>query len=344
MTSIVMVLCWIGVFQSFLLSAYFISAGRKSVNQVFLGLTIALVAIRAAKSTLFLFHTSVPLWILNVGFAAHAAIGPMLFLYTMSLNASFIPRLVHGVHFIPAMVILLFSQKLSLNSFWYKGGYSTLLIYTLAYTILYVWRFTKAINTNDVFVKAVVRWISILLATFTLFQFSYFSNYILRLTDYSSGPVLYSVLIYFITFIVIKNNQVFQAERRKKYQNINLSDAEMESHFQVISNIMEHQKPYLDVAFSVQKLSDLTSMPGYLISSVLSDKAKLNFNQYINGFRIEDAKIMLSNPKFDYLTIAAIAYECGFNSLSSFNTAFKKQVGVTPSAFKAGRSTVAKRE
>jgi AraC-like DNA-binding protein len=47
---------------------------------------------------------------------------------------------------------------------------------------------------------------------------------------------------------------------------------------------------------------------------------------------------MLSNPKYDNLTIAAIAYECGFNSLSSFNTAFKKQVGVTPSAFKADRA------
>jgi AraC-like DNA-binding protein len=43
---------------------------------------------------------------------------------------------------------------------------------------------------------------------------------------------------------------------------------------------------------------------------------------------------MLIDPSYNRLTIAAIAFECGFNSLSSFNTAFKKMKGKTPSVFK----------
>jgi AraC-like DNA-binding protein len=59
-----------------------------------------------------------------------------------------------------------------------------------------------------------------------------------------------------------------------------------------------------------------------------------NFKEYINKYRILHAKEMLSDPKFSALSIAAIAYDCGFNSLSSFNSAFKKITGKTPSSFK----------
>lgn len=337
MDSIVLVLCWLGVFQSLLLSAYFLSAGRNSANQLLLGFTMVMIALRAAKSTLFLFHPAVPHWFLNVGFAAHAAIGPLLLLFAMSFGADFKLRARQILHFLPAISIALLSSLLELDSFWYRGGYSTLLAYTLAYTVWYIVVFIQVIKNTELTVPA-KRWTIILLATLTLFQFSYFSNYMLRLTNYSSGPILYSVLIYVITFIVIKNNQVFKTEQKKKYQNINLTPEELNSHFKKMTDIMEQQKPYRDPEFSVQKLAELTKLQGYLISTVLSTKARLNFNQYINGFRIREAKLMLSNPKYDNLTIAAIAYECGFNSLSSFNTAFKKQVGVTPSAFKADRA------
>jgi AraC-like DNA-binding protein len=338
MSSINMVICWLGVCQSLLLSTYFTSAGRKSLNQVFLGAAMLMVMLRAAKSTMFLFHPEVPLWFINIGFAAHAAIGPLLLLYTQSFNPNFRFKKLYLFHFLPAILITLFSSQLQLDLFWYQGGYTSLLFYTLSYTVIYIWVFVRERQQGTFTSEVAFLWISVLLTTLTLFQFSYFSNYILRFTDYSNGPMLYSVLIYLITFVVIKNNQAFLNERKKKYQNVNLSEAELASHFQVISNIMEQQKPYRDVEFSVQKLAELTTLPGYIISTVLSSKAQTNFNQYANNYRIQDAKQMLSNPKFDHLTIAAIAYECGFNSLSSFNTAFKKLAGTTPSAFKGMRT------
>ena len=57
-----------------------------------------------------------------------------------------------------------------------------------------------------------------------------------------------------------------------------------------------------------------------------------SFFDYVNGWRIEEAKPLIRNGE---QTVLAIAYEVGFNSRSSFYAAFKKQTGVTPSAYKS---------
>ena len=59
-----------------------------------------------------------------------------------------------------------------------------------------------------------------------------------------------------------------------------------------------------------------------------------NFFDFINGYRIKEAKRLLVDPKGELLTILAIAEEVGFNSKSSFNTAFKKITGMTPTEYK----------
>ncbi|MEO1097269.1 MAG: helix-turn-helix domain-containing protein, partial [Bacteroidota bacterium] len=61
---------------------------------------------------------------------------------------------------------------------------------------------------------------------------------------------------------------------------------------------------------------------------------KKNFNSYINTYRIQEASRLLQDETNGHLTIAAIAFEIGFNSISSFNTAFKKQIGQTPQAYR----------
>jgi AraC-like DNA-binding protein len=54
----------------------------------------------------------------------------------------------------------------------------------------------------------------------------------------------------------------------------------------------------------------------------------------VNAFRIEEAKRLLHQEEFKNQTIASIAFEVGFNSISSFNTAFKKATGETPMAYR----------
>ena len=74
---------------------------------------------------------------------------------------------------------------------------------------------------------------------------------------------------------------------------------------------------------------------GY-ISQLLNQNSEKNFNDYINELRVEDAKSMLTNSEYDQYTIVSIGLESGFNSKSSFYSAFKKFTDQTPNQFKKG--------
>jgi AraC-like DNA-binding protein len=67
---------------------------------------------------------------------------------------------------------------------------------------------------------------------------------------------------------------------------------------------------------------------------VINQGLNQSFFEFINRYRIEDAKAALIDPKYKNCTILAVAYDAGFNSKTSFNNAFKKYQGMTPSAFK----------
>ena len=71
------------------------------------------------------------------------------------------------------------------------------------------------------------------------------------------------------------------------------------------------------------------------ISKVINTTSNFNFSDYINLLRVEQAKKLLSNSDFDRYTIVSVGLECGFNSKSTFYTAFKKFTNYTPTEFRA---------
>ena len=76
------------------------------------------------------------------------------------------------------------------------------------------------------------------------------------------------------------------------------------------------------------------SIPAHHLSQVINDKFEKNFFDLINGFRIEEAKRRLANGDIEKQKILAIALDVGFGSLGSFNRAFKRHTGKTPSEFR----------
>jgi len=75
-------------------------------------------------------------------------------------------------------------------------------------------------------------------------------------------------------------------------------------------------------------------IPAHHLTQALNEYLNKNFYTLVNEHRIEEAKQMLRNPRYNHLTVLAIAHDAGFNSKSSFNMTFKKWVGVTPSEFR----------
>jgi AraC-like DNA-binding protein len=99
-----------------------------------------------------------------------------------------------------------------------------------------------------------------------------------------------------------------------------------------LHNYMIQNKPYLDPKLSLYGLSSSMDWSSQELSTLLNKSLKTNFYEYVNNYRVEEAKKRLKkdNQKF---TVLAIAYDCGFNSKASFNRIFKQNTGSTPSDF-----------
>ncbi len=104
--------------------------------------------------------------------------------------------------------------------------------------------------------------------------------------------------------------------------------------FDEITKAIITNKLYLESDLTLSKLAKLFGKSNQKISEIINQYSGKNFNDFINHFRVKEAKIKLLAKENKQYTIATIAFDVGFNSLSSFNYAFKKFVGVTPSAFR----------
>ncbi len=101
-----------------------------------------------------------------------------------------------------------------------------------------------------------------------------------------------------------------------------------------LTQLMEKEHLYLEPALSIAQLAKKSGYPEYLVSLVINQLHQQTFREYINELRVIAAKNLLKNPE-NKQTILDIAYDCGFTSKSTFNSAFKRIVHSTPSEFKS---------
>jgi AraC-type DNA-binding domain-containing proteins len=101
-----------------------------------------------------------------------------------------------------------------------------------------------------------------------------------------------------------------------------------------LTQFMLTHKPYLDPDLNLVKLAELLGTSTHRLSYIINSGFNMNFFNFINKNRIEEAKLLLLNTKMDQYSILGIAFKAGFNSKTSFNTTFKKLTNQTPSEFK----------
>ncbi len=90
---------------------------------------------------------------------------------------------------------------------------------------------------------------------------------------------------------------------------------------------------YLNADLSIKKMASDLSISESTLSKIIKQGAALNFSDYINKFRVEKAKDFLKDSNYADYTLESIGLECGFNSKSTFYSAFKKFNEMTPSEF-----------
>lgn len=100
-----------------------------------------------------------------------------------------------------------------------------------------------------------------------------------------------------------------------------------------ILQLMEQQQPYLHSNLTVDRLARLAGLPPRELSQFLNQQMGKNFYEFVNGYRIQHARLRLADPA-ETATITDIMYESGFNSKSVFNTLFRETTGKTPSQYR----------
>lgn len=109
-----------------------------------------------------------------------------------------------------------------------------------------------------------------------------------------------------------------------------------------LTKLMDTEKLYLDNELGLPQLAAEMGLSLHDLSYVLNEGLGKNFFQFINTYRVDEAKQLILSPKHKHLNILGIAYSAGFNSKTTFNTSFKKETGLSPSQFmQQGRTSPA---
>ena len=91
---------------------------------------------------------------------------------------------------------------------------------------------------------------------------------------------------------------------------------------------LEKEKPYLNPDFQLMDLREVLPMNRTYLSQFINDTYGCSFYQFVNLYRIEEAKRMMQeHPE---MKISEIAAHSGFSSSSSFSRAFSRETGLSP--------------
>lgn len=231
-------------------------------------------------------------------------------------------------------------------------------IYSIVLLTISIIRIYKAQKQMKVFDAKIIhhdlKWLFITIAVILFFTFYWAYLTYLNIYSEQSGQVSFyflwivvAALIYWLGHIGIykygliteRKKIRLDLEKSKVFQKAPTSSNESNSKFdneylEQLDHKLIKDKIYLDPNLSLHSISEeLQISPSYL-SRMINSELGISFPDYLNSFRINEAKIYLQNPEFSKYTITAIGLEAGFNSKSAFYDVFKKCTGKTPAAYK----------
>jgi AraC-like DNA-binding protein len=100
-----------------------------------------------------------------------------------------------------------------------------------------------------------------------------------------------------------------------------------------LEEVMKNERLYLQAELNLADLAKHLDVSYKLLSAAINKGSGMNFNDYINHFRISAFEKMVQDPKMQQFTLLALAMDCGFNSKATFNRAFKKLKGRSPQQY-----------
>jgi AraC-like DNA-binding protein len=127
-------------------------------------------------------------------------------------------------------------------------------------------------------------------------------------------------------------------EISEKYKNSGLPPSFALMLADRLEALMVKEKLFSENDLSLNKLAEKLGTSKHFVSQVINQHFQMNFFDYVNLKRIEEAKRLLRSSSNVELNIIEIAYIVGFNNKGTFNAIFKKHTGATPSQFRSHTS------
>ncbi len=144
------------------------------------------------------------------------------------------------------------------------------------------------------------------------------------------------ISISFLTAVLIVSMLLIKSKKkRNRIQRKDLLDQELAGEIEKrLSYLLEIEKIYRDEKLSLISLSDRLKITPHQLSWIINQKINKSFPSLVNFYRVEEVKKKLAKSDHNETTILQVAFEAGFSTKTSFNRAFKKITGLTPSQYR----------
>ncbi|MFM9988048.1 helix-turn-helix domain-containing protein [Flavobacterium sp.] len=272
-------------------------------------------------------------------------------------NLVFLPRFYLATAIDTIYIYEHFKQMLEIRFFYILAelqyAFYIILVFIILkkYKEIYLENYTNANNSS-------YKWLFQMTVFFLIAHCIVFFKSVIRYTDYnvflnSSNVIIGTIALIISCWFVLKvlnNPELFKGiDSNMLLVNETLNtkivstekksfgapkSAEIVSQIELVKKYVLENESYLEPSLTIQELSKQVSIPVRDLSILINHHMNQHFFDFINEYRIQKAMQILKDSSKSKLTILEILYEVGFNSKSSFNTAFKKHTNKTPTEFR----------
>jgi AraC-like DNA-binding protein len=185
------------------------------------------------------------------------------------------------------------------------------------------------------------RWLRQFVQVFLLFQAIWFIHLVPYIIPSLRGPLLdrlgwypiYIPIVVLIYWLGLRGYLWSRTDVPNKTPAAEIDSGTVTRVTDALTKAIETDRLFLDPELTVDKVGQHTQLSPKLISAVLNQHLRKNFNSFINEYRVDEVKRRLLNPAYEHLTLTGIAFDCGFNSQATFQRAFKQLTGISPGEY-----------
>lgn len=246
--------------------------------------------------------------------------------FTITPNTIFVFQIISEIQYAFYIILLFITLKkyravytenyANPEDFHYRWLVQMILVILVAHLFVLSKSIIRFSNDENILLLAnVVVLVSALLVSSFIVLKALYQPQLFRGIDFNIKPVL--------TYVKIDDN-----ERPIE------TNSDIQQKIKLLELLMTSKEPFLDPDLTILQLADQINLSQKELSTIINHHMGTHFFDFINEYRIRKAMEILKDPTKKEVTILEILYKVGFNSKSSFNTAFKKNCKLTPIEFR----------